>query len=135
MIGQRGAIYLTKVDRLWCLLLALPRHRGRLHSNFSSLAFFDPPCLTTFSTFPLFGLSTHIWTFQLFRSNKADSSVGVEANVMARVISVTTRKYHYLKLNQINGDKDDDDDDDDGGGGTRGLYHEVRQSSGWLTQT
>ena len=55
---------------------------------------------------------------------------------MARVVSVTTRKYHYLKLNQINGDKDDDDDDDDGGGGgTRGLDHEVRQSSGWLTQT
>ena len=81
-----------------------------MHSNFSSLAFFDPLCLPqNFSTFPLFGLSTHIWTFQLFRSNKADSSVGVEANVMARVISVTTRKYHYLKLNQINGDKDDDD--------------------------
>ena len=63
--------------------------------------------------------------------------VGVEANVVvSRVLSVTTRKYHYLKLNQINGDKDDDDDDDDrGGGGTRGLDHEVRQSSGWLTQT
>ena len=52
---------------------------------------------------------------------------------MARVVSVTTRKYHYLKLKQVNGDKDDDDDDDDGG--TRGLDHEVRQSSGWLTQT
>ena len=109
MIGQRGAIYLTKVDRPWCLLLALPRHRGRLHSNFSSLAIFDPALPQNFSTFQLFSLSTHIWTFQLFRSNKDDSSVGVEANVMARVVSVTTRKYHYLKLNQINGDKDDDD--------------------------
>ena len=59
--------------------------------------------------------------------------VGVEANVVvARVVSVTTRKYHYLKLKQVNGDKDDDDDDDDG---TRGLDHEVSQSSGWLTQT
>ena len=94
-------------------------------------------CLTTFSTFRLFGLSTHIWTFQLFRSHKADSLFGVEANVVvARVVSVTTRKYHYLKLKQVNGDKDDDDDDDDGGdGGARGLDHEVRQSSGWLTQT
>ena len=61
--------------------------------------------------------------------------------MVARVVSVTTRKYHYLKLNQINNDKDYDDDDDDGdddgddGGGTRGLDHEVRQSSGWLTQT
>ena len=63
--------------------------------------------------------------------------VGVEANVVvARVVSVTTRKYHCLKLKQANGDKDDDDDDDGGGdGGTRGLDHEVRQSSGWLTQT
>ena len=110
MIGQRGAIYLTKVDRPWCLLLALPRHRGRLHSNFSSLAFFDPLCLPqNFSTFPLFGLSTQIWTFQLFRSNKADSMVGVEANVVARVVSVTTRKYHYLKLKRINSDEDDDE--------------------------
>ena len=47
------------------------------------------------------------------------------------MVSVTTRKYHYLKLKRINSDEDDDDDD----GGTRGLDHEVRQSSGWLTQT